>query len=97
VAARVEVQRLSRTISGWSAVIGAIALATGHNRLCVYAWRLCGWGGIGAVYGYESGTRGLPAEPVALWRAGVRWPFWRSFIWHGVFGVLSELVDRRRG
>ena len=96
MAARIELQRLSRTISGWSALIGAVALLFGHKRLAVYSWRLCGWGGIGAVYGYETARRGLPAEPVVLWRAGVGWLFWRSFLWHGIFGVLSELVDRRR-
>jgi hypothetical protein len=89
-------QRLSRTISGWSAIAGLLALLTGHRRLAVYCWRLCGWGGIGAVYGYESGSRGIPVEPVALIRRGVDWPFWRSFLWHGCFLILSELTDRRR-
>lgn len=89
-------QRLARTISGWSAVGGTFAYLTGNRRLAVYLWRLCGWGGIGAVYGFETGARGIPPEPVALCRAGTNWPFWRSFLWHGLFGVLSELVDRRR-
>ena len=90
-----DFKKLSRTISGWSAVLGLIALVTGHKRACVYLWRLCGWGGIGAVYGYETGSRGIPPEPVALLRRGVGWEFWRSFGWHGFFGLLSELVDRR--
>jgi hypothetical protein len=88
--------RLSRTISGWSAVGGTLAYISGNRRLAVYLWRLCGWGGIGACYGYEAATRGVPPEPVALWRVGIKWPFWRSFLWHGSALVLSELADRRR-
>lgn len=89
------VRRLARTISGWSAVIGLVAYLTGNRRLAVYAWRLCGWGGIGAVYGFEAARLGVAPEPVALIRAGLSWPFWRSFIGHGAFGVLSELAARR--
>jgi hypothetical protein len=74
-------------------------LVARRERLAVVLWRICGLGGIGAIFGGASVKLGVEIEPAvfvkALRRHETRRRVLVSFLWHGVFLVFAEVLDRR--
>lgn len=77
-----------------------MALAGGRPRLAVVLWRICGLGGVGAIFGGASVKLGVEIEPAVFVRAlrkdEARRRVLVSFSWHAVFLILAEVLDRRQ-
>lgn len=90
---------LVRTISLWCAVGGTIALMTGRKKTAITLWRICGLGGMGAVYGAYAAEKQLPVQPWPVARELAKDPKRRAPLvsagWHGAFLVGAEVLDKR--
>jgi hypothetical protein len=96
----VKARQLTRTISFWTAVGGAALAPFPVTRpFAVFLWRICGLGGVGAVYGYWSASHGHDAEPVAFLRSMRSAPDRREGLvsagWHAMFWVAAEVLRSR--